>query len=69
MTLHELRKRLVGVGCAAVVAGVLAGCGGSGTAAATATGGGSVGTGGGSSAPAPITGIATPKNVSVVTAN
>jgi hypothetical protein len=71
MRLSRFRMRLHGIACAAAVASLLAGCGGSGMAASTAAGGGSTaGTGsGGTSTPPPITGIATPKSVSVVTAN
>jgi hypothetical protein len=71
MQLSKVRLKVHGIACAIVAATLLAGCGGSGVASSTAGGGGSmVGTGGGgSSAPATITGIATPKSVSVVTAN
>ncbi len=74
MRFIEFRMTLVGLSCAAAVAGLLAGCGGSTSAAAGAgssiSGGGSTsGTGsGGSSNPPPVTGIDTPKSVSVVTA-
>ncbi len=83
MRVTEFRKALAGWACAAFMAGLLAGCGGSGgTTAAlggtTSSGGGTSSSGGGSSSgtggggsttPAPVTGIATPKSVSVVTAN
>jgi hypothetical protein len=71
MTLHKFRIRLLGIACVIALGSVLGGCGASGGAASTAGGGGSTaGTGSsGSSAPATITGITTPKSVSVVTAN
>jgi len=62
MKLSELRIRFYGIACVVAAAGVLAAC--SGTDSTTAT---SV-TGGGNSTPPPITGIATPSSVSVVTA-
>ena len=64
MTLSKLRFRSLGIACAVAVATLLSGCGASAGGASTAA----IGSGG-SSAPAAITGIATPKSVSVVTAN
>jgi hypothetical protein len=71
MTLNQFRMRFLSIACALAAVSVLGGCGASGVAGSTAAGGNSTaGTGsGGSSAPPTITGIATPKSVSVVTAN
>ena len=59
MRLNKLRMTLRGIACVAtvagVLAGVLAGCSGSSATVSTST-------------PPPITGIATPSSVSVVTA-
>jgi hypothetical protein len=62
MRLSKLRMGIHGIAYVAIVTGLLAGCSGSRDTAATSV------TGGGSSNPAPITGIATPSSVSVVTA-
>ena len=59
MSLSKLRLRPCGIAAAAVVAALLAGCGGSGAPASTTTSG---------STPQTITGIATPSSVAVVTA-
>jgi hypothetical protein len=59
MSLSKSQMRLCGTVAAAVVAALLAGCGGSGAPASTTTGG---------STPQKITGIATPSSVAVVTA-
>ena len=67
MRSNNFRVALVGMACAAAMVTLLAACGGSSVASSMAGAGGSGGNG--SSAPATITGIATPKSVSVVTAN
>ena len=59
MSLSKLRVRLCGIAATAIVAALLAGCGGSGAPASTTTSG---------STPQTITGIATPSSVAVVTA-
>jgi hypothetical protein len=56
--MNKLRMTLGGIACVATVAGVLAGCSGSSATASPA----------GGPTPPPITGIATPSSVSVVTA-
>jgi hypothetical protein len=66
MTLRNGGMRTFSIACAIAVVSALSGCGGStGAAGAVAT----AGSGSGGSAPATITGITTPKSVSVVTAN
>jgi hypothetical protein len=70
MRLSQFRTKLLVIACAGAVAGLLPGCGGSGGTASTAAGGGSTsGTGSSGSQTPPITGVATPHSVSVVTAN
>ncbi|MFZ1099334.1 MAG: hypothetical protein WAN26_08010 [Steroidobacteraceae bacterium] len=59
MSSSKLRVRLCGIAATAIVAALLAGCGGSGAPASTTTSG---------STPQTITGIATPSSVAVVTA-
>lgn len=61
MSLSKLRTRLCGIVYAVAAAGLVAGCSGSGDTTANST------SGAGNSAP-PITGVATPSSVSVVTA-
>jgi len=59
MRMNKLRMTLGGIACVATVAGVLAGCSGSSATVSTSPAG---------ATPQPITGIATPSSVSVVTA-
>jgi hypothetical protein len=61
MKLSKLRLGIHGIVYVSIVGGVLAGCSGSSSSAASVVGSGN-------STPAPITGIATPSSVSVVTA-
>ena len=63
MKLSKLRMTLHGIAGVIAVAGLLSGCSGSSDTAASSSS-----SGGGSTAP-PITGVATPSSVSVVTAN
>jgi len=67
MTLSKFRMKTFRIACALAVIGGLAGCGASDVPAGSVS---TAGTGSaGSSAPETISGITTPKSVSVVTAN